>query len=163
MKRFVVYRAAGGDLYGGQREMETEEALGEVYSHTGGEVRDRVQHWMLTAGRGQHYTPTHRLLIICTAGRRTPDDEEAGPTFPYLFVFNDTRATIRDICKEADVRYKIGPNIGGDLDCPKGMYVHADDLRKLKRFLKSTGQRAEADWCQEVINLADARSRSVSK
>ena len=59
---------------------------------------------------------------------------------------------IRYICQAAKVRFKIGPHNDGD-KYAKGMYVHYDDLLKLKRWFKNDGQRAEADWTQEARDL----------
>ena len=71
----------------------------------------------------------------------------------YHWVINETTTTIKDICKQANVRFKIGKHKDGD-PYSKGMYVHYDDLSKLKKWFKSTGQRAKADWTQEAKDEA---------
>jgi hypothetical protein len=80
-KRFAVYRVAGGELSGGAREMEEGEALSECYSHEpdNKSVRARVKKWMGEARCGQHYTPTHKLLVLCTTERAASYGNDFSP------------------------------------------------------------------------------------
>ncbi len=81
-------------------------------------------------------------------------------TSQYHWVINDTTASIKEIGELSNVRFKIGQHKDGD-PFTKGMYVHYDDLLKLKRWFKNTGQLAEADWTQEAIS--NAKYKSIKK
>lgn len=73
------------------------------------------------------------------------------PEHPYVWVLNDTAAGVRALGDESQVRYKVGPAHDSDKYCTRAIYVHVEDLRKFKKWLKGTGQLAEASWCQEII------------